>query len=222
MITARLKTIADMIHESVITADIGTDHALLPVYLIENQIAEKAYACDVREGPLKMAQKNIADYGLEDRVIPILSDGFDRVPADTDTAVIAGMGFYTAGDILERALDRLPLLKRIIVEVNHDEDKMRRWISDHHYTIEEEAVVSDRGFCYTVTAFSAKPHAPYSEEEILCGVSAEMKKSPAYREYAGRQIRKYEQIVQRAKEPSVIENARYLKTIWEKQLENAE
>jgi tRNA (adenine22-N1)-methyltransferase len=125
-------------------------------------------------------------------------------------------------DILERALDRLPSLKRIIVEVNHDEDKMRRWISDHHYTIEEEAVVYDRGFCYSITAFSAKPHPSYSEEEILCGVSAEMKKTPAYREYAERQIRQYEQITVRAKDPSVIENARCLKTIWEKQIENAE
>ena len=58
----RIKDIANLIPKCHSIADIGTDHAYLPIYLMQNYICEIAYACDVANGPLNVAKKNIAKY----------------------------------------------------------------------------------------------------------------------------------------------------------------
>ena len=100
MISQRMIEIAKMVKTGMVVADIGTDHAFLPIYLVQKGISPHVYACDVREGPLAIAARNIASYGFDDRIEIILSDGFEKVPEDAETAVIAGMGFFTAKKIL--------------------------------------------------------------------------------------------------------------------------
>ena len=75
----RINTISEMIMKGVILADIGTDHAFLPIMAVRNGTAVKAYACDISEGPLKTARANIAAEGLQDRIITVLGSGFDNV-----------------------------------------------------------------------------------------------------------------------------------------------
>ena len=66
----RLKAIADLINQVDLVADVGTDHGLLPIYLIQNQIAKKVYASDIAILPLNKAKENIAKYGLDEKFIP--------------------------------------------------------------------------------------------------------------------------------------------------------
>ena len=181
MMNTRIEKIAEMVKPGMVVADIGTDHAFLPILLIRKGISGKVYACDISESPLKQARANIARKGLTDAVIPILSDGFDNVPSDTEGAVLAGMGYYTAAAILEKAMVRLPDLKQIIVEVNRNVREMRQWISDHHFTIEDEECIRDRDFDYIAISFTAEEHAPYSSEEILLGPVLMHKDSETYR-----------------------------------------
>ena len=190
----RIEKIADMVNEGVIAADIGTDHAFLPILLVSSGRVRKAYACDVTEGPLKAAQRNIAKQGLSDRITTILCDGFDGVPFDTECAVIAGMGYFTCTGILERAMDRLDRLSQIIVEVNRNTADMRRWISDHHFTIDQEVLISERGFDYIAISFHTACHEPLSEPEILCGTDL-LAKQEGYAEYCDRQIAKIEKVL---------------------------
>ena len=65
----RVLQIAEMIRAGMVVADIGTDHAQLPLWLLEHGKAEKAYACDVARGPLDMARKNIAARGYSEQII---------------------------------------------------------------------------------------------------------------------------------------------------------
>ena len=181
--------------KGVVAADIGTDHALLPVSLVRREICPKVYACDISEGPLASARKTIAGAGLQDQIEVILSDGFDHVPMDTECAVIAGMGYYTAAAILEKASGRLDVLKQIIVEVNRNVREMREWISSHGFTILDEAHVSDRGFDYIIISFNTQPHAPYTETELECGPVLMQRGSEAYYDYCSRTIAAQEKIL---------------------------
>ena len=190
----RIEKIADMVKPGVIAADIGTDHAFLPILLMQQKKAEKVYACDVNEGPLKAAQRNIAKEGLSEGITTILSNGFEHVPADTECAVIAGMGFYTCRDILEQAGERINDLSQIIVEVNRNTPDMRRWISEHHYAIDDERLVYERGFDYIIISFTTAFHEPYSEQEILCGTEL-LKKDPGYPEYCERMTGRIDEIL---------------------------
>ncbi|MCD8390969.1 MAG: class I SAM-dependent methyltransferase [Firmicutes bacterium] len=102
MLTPRLECIVKQIRCKTV-GDIGTDHAYVPIRLIQSGRAETAIACDVIEGPLKNARKNIAEYSLSDKIETRLSYGLDALaPNEADTIVIAGMG----GDIIMKILER--------------------------------------------------------------------------------------------------------------------
>ena len=166
----RLETIATMVPKGCILADIGTDHAQLPIMLVKNGVCEKIYACDEKKGPLAIAKENIAKENLSDKIETILSDGFSNIPMDINVAVIAGMGYYTAEMILENAKNRLDLLDRIIVQINLDSPYMRKWISDHHYKIYDEKYISERNKDYEIISFSTKEtQKELTEEEIFLG-----------------------------------------------------
>ena len=174
----RLETILSFVEKGAIVADIGTDHAQLPILLVERNICNKVYACDEKKGPLSIAEENIKNKGLSDKIETILSDGFAHIPMDIDMAVIAGMGFYTAKMILENAQNRLHLLNKIIVQINVDSHLMRNWINENHYTILEEKYVNERNKDYEIISFTTQIEGKdLSEEEIYLGPKLMKEKS---------------------------------------------
>jgi tRNA (adenine22-N1)-methyltransferase len=46
VISKRLSSIASLVKKDMVVADIGSDHAFLPIYLIQNKLASKVYASD--------------------------------------------------------------------------------------------------------------------------------------------------------------------------------
>ena len=103
-LTPRLQVIADQIAPGARLADIGTDHAHLPIWLIENGRVVSVIASDIREGPLARAEENAARHGCLGRISLRLGAGLDKVCAEEcDTVSIAGMGGETIADILTAA-----------------------------------------------------------------------------------------------------------------------
>lgn len=204
MNNTRIQEIANMVEDSVTVADIGTDHAFLPVLLIQQNKAKKVYACDIAEGPLNSAKETIHQYHMEDQIIPILSNGFEHVPNDTEVAVIAGMGFYTARDILEAAKERLPKLKQIIVEVNRDVDALRKWLSKNQYRILDEQFIHDKGHDYIAISWNTERGKKLTEEELLLGPVLMQKRDGNWLEHVHRQILKIEKEAsyKKAEDPS--------------------
>lgn len=97
----RLQMVADLIRPGYPLADIGTDHAYLPIYLLQENKIPYAFACDLREGPLLNARQTVKRYGFESKVETVLSDGFKSlVPGCVNDFVIAGMGGNLIADIL--------------------------------------------------------------------------------------------------------------------------
>ena len=78
-ISNRLKCVASLVNKGARVADIGTDHAYLPIYLVQNGISNKVYACDVRKEPLRRAQLHIDEYGLSDKITTQLCDGLKGI-----------------------------------------------------------------------------------------------------------------------------------------------
>ncbi|MBR2471176.1 MAG: SAM-dependent methyltransferase, partial [Clostridia bacterium] len=102
-LTVRLKTVADLAGKSVSLADIGTDHAYIPIYLMQKGLISKAVAADINKGPLERADKNIRKAGLSDKIVLRQSDGLDNIKDnEAETVVIAGMG----GEIISHMLEK--------------------------------------------------------------------------------------------------------------------
>ena len=165
-ISKRLKCISDLIPINSVVYDVGSDHALLPCYLVSNNICQKVYAGDNKEGPLNRAKNNIEKYNLKDKVIPILADGIPNDIDDIETIIISGMGYYTIEKILNDA--DLKKYKTFIIETNSDVDLLRKYISDHNYSIIDERIIYD-DFYYQVIVFNTDFKGFLSDKEIKYG-----------------------------------------------------
>ena len=107
---SRLSLCASFVRQDSKLADIGTDHAYLPVWLCQNGVCKSAVAADINPEPLSRGQLTIAQAGLEDKVKTRLSDGLKSISADeADDIVIAGMG----GE----------LIAKIILDCEYSRDK---------------------------------------------------------------------------------------------------
>ena len=150
-LTPRLQAIADQIASGARLADIGTDHAYLPIWLIENGRVASAIASDIREGPLARAEENAARHGCLERISLRLGAGLERVCAEEcDTVSIAGMGGETIADILAAAPwtaagEHLLLLQPMTMTA-----ELRCWLWAHGYEIERESLCREDHRRYVV------------------------------------------------------------------------
>ena len=103
-IDGRLLSVAGFVRQGAQFADIGTDHAYLPIYLLKGGVISFAAASDINEGPLESARANAREYGVIDKMSFHLADGLDDLKDSgvTDIA-IAGMGGELIADIVSRA-----------------------------------------------------------------------------------------------------------------------
>ncbi len=164
MLNPRLLACAAYIQNGDLVCDVGTDHALLAVHLIEQGIAKAVIASDIGVGPLAAASRTIEKYGYQDTIRTILSDGLVHVPADGLTdIVIAGMGGETMVHILETcpfALEGINLVLQPMTKA----DVLRNWLYHNGFAISEETCVQDDRFLYAVmrvtyTGVCAQPDA---------------------------------------------------------------
>ncbi|MDO4701391.1 MAG: class I SAM-dependent methyltransferase [Erysipelotrichaceae bacterium] len=182
MLSKRLHAVYKLIEEGSIISDVGTDHAKLPCFVVSSGLSSKAYAIDIKEGPLLQALKTIESQTLQDKVIPILSDGISHLPSDCNAVTICGLGWLTCEDILMNDIQSLYKLDYVIVQLNKDYHLLRKWISDHHFTIVDEEIVYD-GHYYIIIKFNTDYHESYSDLQILLGPVLMQKRTPLFIEY---------------------------------------
>lgn len=97
----RLELCASFVRDGVKIADIGTDHAYLPIWLMLNDKIESALACDINEGPLQSGRTDVVRYNLGDKITLRISDGLKNVDeCEADDIIIAGMG----GELIARII----------------------------------------------------------------------------------------------------------------------
>ena len=210
MISSRLLQIAMLIDKGKVVFDVGSDHALLPCFLVENGICDKVYAADIALGPLENAKENIERHGLTDKVIPLYSDGLKLAPKDVDVVVIAGMGYYTIEHILDEC--DVSMYQYFIVQSNTDVNLLRKYISDHNYTIEDERVVYD-GFYYQIIKFSGDLHDEYIPLEIEYGPINLKRKDEVFLAYLKDRLDRLIEINKKANKKEIEDTIRDIKQI---------
>ena len=149
----RLLTVASLIRPGSRAADIGTDHALLPVYLVRNGICPFVVASDIREGPLQMAARNVSRTGLTEQITLIRTDGLRGIELfQPDDIVIAGMGGETVARILNEAAWIKDTRIRLLLQPMTKPELLREYLCRNGFAILRERAVRDRGHLYAVMA----------------------------------------------------------------------
>ena len=149
-LSKRLQTIADFVKKGAVVADIGTDHAHIPIYLIKNNIISRAYACDINAGPLEKAKENINYYGVKNIELR-LSNGLEKLKTDeADTFIIAGMGGELIIDILDRGQGFFDKKNTFILSPHTKIEEVRNYLLRKGLKILKEDMCIDEGKFYTV------------------------------------------------------------------------
>ena len=148
-LSKRLQAIADMVTKGYVTADIGTDHGYIPIYLIQTGKISRALAMDVNPGPLARAREHIQRAGLEDRIQVRLSDGFAALKqGEAECAVVAGMGGGLMLRILKEGGDRIRDMKELILQPQSEIASVRAGIRELGFEIRDEDMVKEDGKYY--------------------------------------------------------------------------
>lgn len=168
-LTARLQSVADQVPQGAAFADIGTDHAYLPVWLLLNGRIRHAIAADLREGPLNSACETAEQYGVSHQVSFRLCNGLADVSADeVDTIAIAGMGGETIASILEAA----PWTregKLLLLQPMTSFPDLRLWLQKNGYNIEKETITKEGRRLYTCLTVRAGQMEELTPAELWVG-----------------------------------------------------
>ena len=167
-LSPRLKAAADEVRCGKKIADIGTDHAHLPIYLVENGICVSAVASDVRPGPIANAKANVEAAGFEDKIQLRLASGLDQVqPDEADDVVIAGMGGILIAELVEKAEWLKDKEKHLVLQPQSHAEILRDFLIKNGFCIEKETVCEDAGRLYCVMSVyycgDKREYPPYYE-----------------------------------------------------------
>lgn len=159
-LSKRLSAVADGVLSGGVLADIGTDHALLPVYLVQNGTIPGAVAGDIHAGPVQAAERQVRAAGLENRIRVRMGDGLSVLrPKEADTVSIAGMGGGTIIDILSHGASSLEGVKRLVLQPNVGERLVREWLVRHGWKLVSETLLEEDGILYEVLSADAAASA---------------------------------------------------------------
>lgn len=157
MISKRLELVASFVPQGSILLDVGSDHAYLPIELVERGQIEAAIAGEVVDGPYQSALKNVEAHGLKEKIQVRLANGLAAFEEEDQVSIItiAGMGGRLIATILEEGLDKLASVERLILQPNNREDDLRLWLQEHGFQIVAESILEEAGKFYEILVVEA-------------------------------------------------------------------
>ncbi|MCM3698533.1 class I SAM-dependent methyltransferase [Paenibacillus macerans] len=159
-LSARLQLISGLLPKGCRFADIGSDHALLPVSAVQSGRAAFAVAGEVNDGPLEAAKRQVAEAGETKRISVRKGDGLAVIaPGEVDAITIAGMGGALIVSILDGGKLKLAGVKRLVLQPNVGEEFVRRWLAENDWFLAEEAILEEDGKIYEVMMAEAASDA---------------------------------------------------------------
>ncbi len=168
---SRLMAIVKLVRKDKIFADIGTDHAYLPVYLVENGVVNRAIAADLRVGPLDNAKETVVSHNLTHKIELRLSDGLDNFNGnEVEEIAVAGMG----GLLISSFIERTNWLKNsdihlILQPMTHIEE-LRKTLFDNGFIIDNEIVAEDTDKLYIIiSAYYYGDATAYTDLDLIVG-----------------------------------------------------
>lgn len=169
-LSKRLSTAASFVRDGAFVADIGTDHAYLPIHLVTIGKVKGAIASDINKGPITKAKENIAKYGYTDKIFTQIANGLDNIEKyKPNDIMICGMG----GELIAEILDASPYIKnknvRLILQPMTSVFELREYLANGFSIVFERIVCEDDKIYQIICAeYDGKVHK-YSKTELEIG-----------------------------------------------------
>lgn len=169
-LSKRLTCAAQFVREGSFIADVGTDHAFLPIFLMATNKIRGGVVSDLHKGPIRRAEKHIREWEMENSLTPVLCDGLSELRSyHPNDILILGMGGDLIADILAQApWTRSPHIRLILQPMTHPE-RLRRFLISEGYAIIDEALVKEEKIYQVLCAEYSGVVRSYSRAELLFG-----------------------------------------------------
>ena len=184
-------------------ADIGTDHAYLPVWLLQHGVIDRAVAADLRQGPLERAKMTAEKYGQTQRMEFRLCDGLKGIhPDEAETIAVAGMGGETIASILSAAPWTKEQACRLVLQPMSAQPELRRWLQENGYRIEREVLVQEGRTIYTIFLVGAGAMPELTAGERWAGRQQRGEIAPLRMDYLNHLLNQVERAISGLKKSS--------------------
>ncbi len=198
--SSRLEFIASMASGGLGVADIGTDHAILPIMLRRSGYKGYIAAGDINEGPLKKAQRGLDEAEIDD-VELVLCDGLDGIDSSrVDTVIVAGIGGDTITGILDRGLYDMPEWAersdyKLVMHPVTKPEILRYWLVNNGFCITRETYIEDNAVLCQIICAEPGESARYKDAELYVGRYAFVKDSPYFDAVVDKHIKRFKSAV---------------------------
>lgn len=196
IMSSRLEMIARLAQGGSGVADVGTDHAILPIMLRRSGFEGRIVAGDINDGPLTKARLALEQADIDD-VELVLSDGLAGIGSDNiDTIVVAGMGGDTITGILDRGLYDTPEWAektdyRLILHPVTKPEILRYWLINNGFVITREDQIEDNGVLCQIISASQGESVGYKDSELFVGKYEQVKDGECFKANLDRHIRRF-------------------------------
>ena len=200
-LSKRLKAVADYVDKGARLADIGSDHAYLPTYLVQKNEVEFAVAGEVVKGPFEIAKNHVAQANLKENIQVRLANGLAAIENvdKIDTIVIAGMGGILISEILEAGKGKLSSVKRLILQANNHGDTLRQWLIEHQFVIKAEQILLEASKFYEIIVAepTTNENPVLSANDLLFGPFLSKEKSVIFQQKWQKELNTLNKIIDR-------------------------
>ncbi len=191
----RLKKVASFVEKNTVLADIGSDHAYLPCYLVHTNVISKAIAGEVVKGPFESAKKQVKNEGLEENISVRLGNGLEVISKDdhVKTITIAGMGGPLITSILEAGKEKLDSVETLILQPNIHAKVIREWALKEDWKIMQEAILEENEKIYEILVLE-RGKMKLTDSELLLGPFLMKENSPIFQKKWSTERKEWERI----------------------------
>lgn len=195
-LSPRLQIIADSIIGCDTLADIGTDHASLPIYLVKKGSVKRAIASDINKGPIEIAEARISSNRLEDKIQTRLGSGLTILKQnEVNIIVIAGMGGMLIADIIEASIEVAKSAEALILQPMLDSGRLRAYLMRNGFEITDEELAKEDRKLYEVI-WVRKANKPQPIESFLdIGPKLIEKKHPLVGELVDKKAKEIQKVM---------------------------
>lgn len=216
-LTPRLEKIASMIPKCTCVGDVGTDHAYIPVALVERQIVTRAIASDVVDGPVRNARKTVERYGVSNQVE--VRKGSGLAPYDIGEiqgVIIAGMGGPLIAEIIEADYELAHALDFMILQPMIGQEVLREYLESHNFKIVEEYIETEGDKFYEIIKVVTGQMTIDEALHYEIGPLLSQKDDEKVKAFLSFKLKKYQKIYKSVKENSSVDQTEFLEGIDKK------
>jgi len=211
-LSKRLETITKYLPKQAIFADIGSDHAYLPIAVCQRDDSAHAIAGELNKGPYLAAVEHVKKYQLAERIQVIQGDGLDVIRNHpVKQIVIAGMGGGLIRSILERGKDTLKTVERLILQPNVDSQYIREWTNANDFSLVDEDILEEDGHIYEILVLDKSEQAKstlLSDQACLFGPFLLEQRNDTFTKKWQRELVNYQRIINQMEQAKVLDVAK--------------